>query len=741
MAHSEAWLIGCRRWQTWTLAAFALFAVASIALQNLIWFSAAAWVAGMLIRRDWKIKPSPANLPLLLLGGGLVVSSVLAGTLNSSFFGLRKAGLMVIFFLTAATVDQPLTVRRLINLFLSGATVCAVWSITAHLLGWDSGRVRSFSGDYMAAGGMYMLAAILVLSRVFFNRTAGRWVWLLPLGLIGTALVMTYTRSSWIGAGAAFVMLGLFKDWRLSVAGVLAVVAFLWLFPNNPVSQRVFSINSKHITSNVERRYMWDTGLKLLRDKPVLGYGVDNLSHYYSRYVHPEAIEQNPPHVHNTLLQLGLNGGLAAVLFFVFWAVALLRVGWTGWQTLHVAAPERAGEVLGLTAAWVAFLVNGLFEFNFGTAQVITIVFFLMGLLVSAASWPADKPDFSLPKKSKFLFLRPRFRGDIVLASAVPRLLKRDFPNAQADLLTEPGSAPAAAGESAWDSVLTLPRHDLRAWWSMVRTVRKRDYDVVVDLFGNPRTAQLALFSGARLKIGPKVKVWDVVFHLRTQADRPGPRPAWESYFDGLRTLGLKQLSLRPRWEVSPEDAQWATDFLRARRLQPRRFVGIFPGATHLAKRWPLERFFEVAQNLKERRNLRSVFVFGPLEKDLKTAYTQAAAKQRLCAEDLTPGQLAALWASAAAVLSNDAFPMHVGPAVGTPTIGLFGPGEPAVWFPYPEKSGHRALHAPPECWPCHKDVCKSAQCWQDLSTARVLAALEDVLGKKHPGKETGKHA
>jgi ADP-heptose:LPS heptosyltransferase len=627
-------------------------------------------------------------------------------------------------------VERPLDARRLINLFLAGATVCAVWSIFAHLTIWSDGRARSFSGDYMAAGGMYMLAVTLTLSRIFFNRPGERRVWLLPLVLLGTALLMTYTRSSWMGALTGFVILGIAKDWRFPAAGLLLLAGFLWLFPQTQFSQRVFSVNSKTITSNVERKYMWDTGLKLLRDRPWLGYGVDNLSLVYGRYVHPEAIEQSPPHVHNTLLQLALNGGLLAVFFFIWLAVALLNCGRKSWLALHRAAPERAGEVLGLTAALAGFLINGLFEFNFGTAQVITLFYFLMGILVRTSAWGPEVADFSLPKTPRFLFLRPRFRGDVLLASAVPRLVKRDFPQARVDLLTEPAAVPIARGERAWDQVLALPRRGFKAWWQMILTVRRADYDVVADLFGNPRTAQLAWFSGARLKIGPHVRIWEVFFHLRTQADRPGPRPAWEAYLDVLRALGMKQLSLRPRWEVAPEDERFVAAWLRERRLRARGFIGVFPGGTHPAKRWPLARFLETAQQCRRRLSLPSVFVFGPLEKDLKAEYEPEGAKLRLSAEDFTPGQLGALWAAAAAVLSNDAFPMHLGPAVGTPTVGLFGPGEPAVWFPYSEKNGHRFLHAAPECWPCHQDICEDNICWRELAVGQVVEAVAAALGR-----------
>jgi ADP-heptose:LPS heptosyltransferase/O-antigen ligase len=719
----------------WALPGFALFAVASIALQNLVFVALAAWCFGMAWRRKWVVRATPLNFPLLLLGLTLLASSLLAGYLNPSLYGLRKVGLMAIFFLTVSLAEQPLTADRYLNLYVIGAAVCAVWSVFSFHMGWSGTRARSFSGDYMAAGGMYMLGLILATARTLYRRGAARWRWGAAVIVLAWALALTFTRSSWLGAAAALILLLGVKDWRLLLAAAAVVASGLIFFPHNPVTERVATISVQSpITSNTERRMMWDTAVKLIRDQPWLGYGIDNLSRYYGRYVHREAIEQNPPHVHNTEMQLALNGGLTALVFFLWWAAAVLWLGFAGYRRNVSAAPARAGSILGLTAAFVGFLVNGLFEFNFGTSQVITIVYFLAGLLPVLALADPKQPDWVLPKRPRFLFLRPRFRGDVLLASAVPRLVKRDFPGARVDLLTEPDNALVAQGEPEWDEIITLPRRGLAAWRQGVRRIRAENYDVVCDLFGNPRTAQLTLASGGRLKIGPQVTGWGFVYHLRTQADRPGPRPAWEAYYDVLRALGMKHFTFQPRWVLTSADETWIRNFLAERRAKPRRLLGIFPGASHPAKRWRLERFIETAKQAARQFGLKSVFVFGPQEKDLHKEFDLSAGSYFLSALNLTPRQLAALWSQCAAVISNDAFPLHLGPAVGTPTVGLFGPGEPEVWFPYSPRLGHRFIHVAPDCWPCHKDVCPDNICWRELTPDRVLSVLAEIVGKRKPG-------
>jgi len=730
-------MLRLERLSYWALSVFAFFAVASIAMQNFVFLAIGAWVVGMGLRGKWRITPTPMNWPLLLLAVVLVLASVWAGRLNPSIFGLRKVGLMAVFFLTTALVTHPLKADRILNLFLIGAVVCALWSIVSYLLGWDEGRAHSFSGDYMAAGGMYMLAFILTLARFLYQPRRIRWFWLGCAGILGLALLFTYTRSSWLGAVVALIFLGVFRDWRLPVVLLSAALIFLVVFPENHISQRVFTLTSKYHSSNVERRLMWVSGLKLIKAHPLSGYGVDNLSEVYGRVAHPQALEQRPPHVHNTLMQIAINGGLPAAGLYVWWVIVVILFGLQGWKQNREQAVQRSGTTIGITAAFVGFVVNGFFEFNFGTSQVITIIYFITGLLPAFVNTDPAGPAWVLPENPRLLFLRPRFRGDVLLASTIPRLIKRDFPDARVDLLTEPACVGAAGGNAGWSRVISLARHDLMAWWRTVRHLRRADYDVACDLFGNPRSALMVYMCGARFKIGPRITGWDYLFHMQTQPERKGPRPAWESYFDILRSFGMKQLSLRPRWEVSEEDDVWIRSFLKERRVQPGKVLGIFPGGSHPAKRWPLKNFLEVARQASKKMGLKPMFVFGPLEKDLKLDYMHAAGKLLLSVEGLPPGRLAALWSYCAVVLSNDAFPMHLGPAVHTPTIGLFGPGEPEVWFPYSRRSGHQALHFKQECWPCHQDECHTMKCWEALTPEIVLNVVADILEKKHKLKST----
>lgn len=90
--------LAAERMVGWALPMFALAAVASISLQNIIYVAVAAWLLGMGLRKKWSLVNTPMNWALICLAAALFAFSLWAGRLNPSIFGLKKIGIMAIFF-------------------------------------------------------------------------------------------------------------------------------------------------------------------------------------------------------------------------------------------------------------------------------------------------------------------------------------------------------------------------------------------------------------------------------------------------------------------------------------------------------------------------------------------------------------------------------------------------------------------------------------------------------------------
>ncbi|MBM3264628.1 MAG: glycosyltransferase family 9 protein [candidate division Zixibacteria bacterium] len=334
------------------------------------------------------------------------------------------------------------------------------------------------------------------------------------------------------------------------------------------------------------------------------------------------------------------------------------------------------------------------------------------------------------------LLIRLRYIGDAVLTLPLVRALQAAFPKAELCYLAEPGPASLLIGQPGIDEVIVLdrayfaglsPLRRFREHLKFFSMLRRQRFDLVIDLFGNPRSALLAYASGAPQRMGFDVRGRGMAYNLKIQrGDSPW---ATDAYLDAARTLGIAVTEDRPRLHVSEATDRWAADFLETHELFHRRLpIGLYPGASWPAKKWPAHRFAEIADRLTETFGASVVLVCGPQQEMLVKEIQNHMKSPALVAGPVDLPLIAALIRRLRLFISNDGGPMHIAAAVGTPTVGIFGPSRPDIWFPYPEKEGYMALKSDrSDC--CGKDFCdRATPCIEDISVARVFEAATEAL-------------
>ena len=170
-------------------------------------------------------------------------------------------------------------------------------------------------------------------------------------------------------------------------------------------------------------------------------------------------------------------------------------------------------------------------------------------------------------------------------------------------------------------------------------------------------------------------------------------------------------------------------------------------GSLSLERRWPAERFADLAGRLIAGQKASVVLVGSAGERD-HVARVARKARELLPLDDLGSlldlagrldiGGLCALLAEARLVVSNDSGPMHLAAALGTPTLGLFGPETPLMYRPLGARA--RYLWDPPVCSPCinvhdnKRSTCIHGQpeCLMNLDVERVLAEAQPWLRAGH---------
>jgi ADP-heptose:LPS heptosyltransferase len=241
--------------------------------------------------------------------------------------------------------------------------------------------------------------------------------------------------------------------------------------------------------------------------------------------------------------------------------------------------------------------------------------------------------------------------------------------------------------------------------------IARRRFDLAIDLFGNPRTAFTTWLTGASIRVGGDFRgrgnCTTFAFPPPTELN------AIDFHWRSLEALGIEKGDNRTEIFISEQEKNWAREFLEALALDSSRpIVGLHPGATWLNKRWPEKHFAALARELCA-NNVQVLITQGPGEEPVAMEVMRqisppppGRAAQIVLLPVLDLRQLASVLQQMQVFVANDCGVMHLSVAVGTTTIGLFGPSQPHIWFPYSPAGGHLAMWHEIECRPCHKNFC-----------------------------------
>lgn len=337
----------------------------------------------------------------------------------------------------------------------------------------------------------------------------------------------------------------------------------------------------------------------------------------------------------------------------------------------------------------------------------------------------------------RLAIIRPRFLGDVCLTLPLLDAARAACPGARVAYVLERPLAPLLAGDSRIDEVIDVPaKPDLRQTWKLIRRLRAFAPDVVIDCFCNPRTAVWTLLSGARVRVGGADKGWRSAMY--THHRRTRTLSATGFHVASLAALGwpVPAVPATPRLAVAPSmklEARAALERLGV--PSEATLVGFHPGARWPTRRWPPERFVELARRLvDERPEVIALFTAGPGEEAVTRKCVEAMPHGRGYSVEHWPiERFVGLQACCAAFVCGDTGPLHTAVAAGARTLGLMSRNRPAMFFPYPESEGHRAHWARVECSPCHRDECDDLRCLTRLTVAGAWEKLESMLGDAVP--------
>ncbi|MCM2281808.1 MAG: O-antigen ligase family protein [Bdellovibrionaceae bacterium] len=379
-------------------------------MELLGWLSFALVLAlsiGSATRSTGALPPSRAPLEyidffLIALAGVIALSAMLSVSPDANRLFIIGSARFVLLFLGlrfALEMTEEKSLFRGIRILVPIVGVIAVYAIFQHFTGIDLIRgnrisissVDTAAGRVFRANGMWghpvtfghsmALTFCMVMGLAFtaardksqaFSAKFRALVIIVAL-LSGLALLSSYTRGAWIGAGAAFVVIGLYQGRKVATftlsSAVLAMT--LALSVSEHLRSRLLSIFSSTNQSNLERIQIWKANIQMFQEHPFLGVGYGENERLIRVYFEKLGILNGfGGHAHNNYLQFLSGTGLVGFFLFVAFSVA----GFVMTHRLLTRLPREAvwprALALGALAAQVALHVGGLTECNFKDAEV-----------------------------------------------------------------------------------------------------------------------------------------------------------------------------------------------------------------------------------------------------------------------------------------------------------------------------------------------------------------------------------
>ena len=335
------------------------------------------------------------------------------------------------------------------------------------------------------------------------------------------------------------------------------------------------------------------------------------------------------------------------------------------------------------------------------------------------------------------LIIKLRYIGDVLLATLTARAIKSARPEVRVTMLVTRGTEDVLFGNPDIDEVLILDKDSLAAQWQIITGLRRRRFDIVLDLTDGDRAAFLSWISGAPVRIGfNDGHRWQGRFYTQVVRFERGVQHRIDRDLEALKLMNIQAGSQDPQLWLTPEEEHSADQLLDQLGVQRSQSIVILqPGARYWFKAWPPERFAELADRLTSQYGCQVLIGGTSQEGDLAQQIRQLAKSCPIVmAGRTTVRQFASIAKRSALFVGNDSGAMHIASAVGTPVVALFGPSNPREWRP---RGGPvEILYKDFDCGRCSNSTCTRGEesCMKLIFVHEVFAAAQRLLLAGKPG-------
>ncbi|MDD5362936.1 MAG: O-antigen ligase family protein [Ignavibacteria bacterium] len=315
-----------------------------------------------------------------------IISRVFAVFPDGALVGLKRYFLYMIFYASIIKIKDRGTFNNIVIVILSVMTIISAYEIVrfiidlpAHMKTESLGEIRLDTFAYaLTTGEIKMLVFIALFPLLFLKgKSFIPKKYLIPsLALILFSLYLTQSRNVFVALFVCFILVGVFINRKFLYAFIVTVI-LLYIFMPAQLRERITSIVDMKHPSNESRIVMWNTGWKMFLDHPFTGVGDNEITDVYKMYKKPE-FHAEGSHLHSNymmiLATMGIFGMAAYIAMF-----GVLLVKHFKYYKKTIAVQDKY-LIFGCFLAMIAFHISGIFEWNYGDWEVLTVLMFVIAI-------------------------------------------------------------------------------------------------------------------------------------------------------------------------------------------------------------------------------------------------------------------------------------------------------------------------------------------------------------------------
>lgn len=317
--------------------------------------------------------------------------------------------------------------------------------------------------------------------------------------------------------------------------------------------------------------------------------------------------------------------------------------------------------------------------------------------------------------------------GDVLLSTPVLPNLRDYFPDARIDFLTLLKNRDILMDNIYIDRILTFDS-SIDKSYDLLRHIRNKEYNIVFDLFCNPRTALVTYLTGAKYRVGFIFRGRSYAYNIKKRG-RGGEVHNTEFNLDALRNAGIPIISKKLNLSVNIVHKEFADKFIKENNLQNEFLAGLTMTGGWESKKYKLKDYEEAVSILLKKYKIKFLVLWGN-----KSEFDEGSHMKSLFPDDiiLIPDAkiryLAAIIQRCKVIIGNDTGPLHIASALDVPALGIYGPTNPKLQGPFGDE--HVTVQHPKlDCLHCDLTECPIGNiCMTELPKELLIRKFDELI-------------